>query len=69
MMFIKTISRALIQYQMASYQYVKSHWGDKTILQLSHVHNGISYTGILHFHIESACEYLYKMPWNRHVVS
>ena len=28
-----------------SHQYRKSHCGDKTILRLSHLHNGISYTG------------------------
>ena len=28
-----------------SYQYIKSHCGDKTILRPSHLHNGISYTG------------------------
>ena len=31
--------------KMTSYQYRKSHYGDKTILRLSHLHNGISYTG------------------------
>ena len=31
--------------KMASYQYRKSHCGDKTILRLSYLHNGISYTG------------------------
>ena len=31
--------------KMLSYQYRKSHWGDKTILQPSYLHNGISYTG------------------------
>ena len=31
--------------KMSSYQYRKSHCGDKTILQLSYLHNGISYTG------------------------
>ena len=30
---------------MASYQYRKSHCGDKTILRLSYLYNGISYTG------------------------
>ena len=29
---------------MTSYQYRKSHWGDKTILRPSYLHNGISYT-------------------------
>ena len=38
-------SRALIQYKMSSYQYRKSHCEDKTILGLSNLHNGISYTG------------------------
>ena len=28
-----------------SYQYMKSHCGDKTILRPSYLHNGISYTG------------------------
>ena len=31
--------------KMLSYQYRKSHWGDKTILRPSYLHNGISYTG------------------------
>ena len=31
--------------KMPSYQYRKSHCGDKTILRPSHLHNGISYTG------------------------
>ena len=31
--------------KMLSYQYRKSHCGDKTILRPSHLHNGISYTG------------------------
>ena len=30
---------------MSSYQYRKSHYGDKTILRPSYLHNGISYTG------------------------
>ena len=30
---------------MTSYQYRKSHCGDKTILRPSYLHNGISYTG------------------------
>ena len=30
---------------MSSYQYRKSHCGDKTILRVSYLHNGISYTG------------------------
>ena len=31
--------------KMSSYQYRKSHCGDKTIVRLSYLHNGISYTG------------------------
>ena len=31
--------------KMTSYQYRKSHCGDKTILRPSYFHNGISYTG------------------------
>ena len=31
--------------KMTSYQYRKSHWGEKTILRPSYLHNGISYTG------------------------
>ena len=31
--------------RMSSYQYKKSHCGDKTILRPSYLHNGISYTG------------------------
>ena len=31
--------------KMSSYQYRKSHCGDKTILWPSYLHNGISYTG------------------------
>ena len=31
--------------KMTSYQYSKSHCGDKTILRPSYLNNGISYTG------------------------
>ena len=31
--------------KLTSYQYRKSHFGDKTILRSSYLHNGISYTG------------------------
>ena len=34
-----------INIKMSSYQYRKSHCGDKTILRPSHLHNGIYYTG------------------------
>ena len=39
------ISGDWIIVKMASYQYRKSHCGDKTILRPSYLHNGISYTG------------------------
>ena len=32
-----------------SYQYRKSHYGDKTILRPSYLHNGISYTGKMNY--------------------
>ena len=35
-----------IRRPITSYQYRKSHCGDKTILRASYPHNGISYTGI-----------------------
>ena len=31
--------------EMLSYQYRKSHCGDKTVIRSSYLHNGISYTG------------------------
>ena len=31
--------------KMSSYQYRKSHCGDKMVVRLSYLHNGISYTG------------------------
>ena len=31
--------------KMTSYQYKKSHYGDKTVVRSSYLHNGISYTG------------------------
>ena len=34
-----------INKKMSSYQYRKSHCGDKTILRPSYLHNEISYTG------------------------
>ena len=33
--------------KMSSYQYKKSHYGDKTVVRSSYLHNGISYTGKL----------------------
>ena len=41
----KTWTGPRFNIKMASYQYRKSHCGDKTILRPSYLHNGISYTG------------------------
>ena len=38
-------SGAWINIKLPSYQYRKSHCGEKTILRPSYLHNGISYTG------------------------
>ena len=38
-------ARRWFNIKMSSYQYRKSHCGDKTIFRLSYLHNGISYTG------------------------
>ena len=42
---IKRRPGAWFNRKMSSYQYRKSHCGDKTILRPSYLHNGISYTG------------------------
>ena len=47
--------------KMSSYQYRKSHCGNKTILWPSYPHNGISYTGktfLSHVYIESRPRFL-----------
>ena len=31
--------------KMSSYQYTKSHYGDKTVVRSSYLHNEVSYTG------------------------
>ena len=38
-------SGAWFNINMLSYQYRKSHCGDKTVVRSSYLHNGISYTG------------------------
>ena len=40
-----THSGSWFNIKMSSYQYRKTHCGDKTILRPSYLHNGISYTG------------------------
>ena len=42
-----TLTGGWINIKMSSYQYRKSHCGDKTILLPSYLHNGISYTGTM----------------------
>ena len=51
--------------KMSSYQYRKSHCGDKTILRPSSLHKGISYTG------KTASLYWNQGPGplNRHIIS
>ena len=34
-----------VNIKMSSYQYGKSHCGDKTVIRSSYLHHGISYTG------------------------
>ena len=50
--------------KVSSYQYRKSHCGDKTILWPSYLHNGISYTGkmtsLYWIRAQSAC---WLQPW------
>ena len=52
--------------KIPSYQYRKSHCGEKTILRPSYLHNGISYTGKItlrwHLYIESGPRYL-EISW------
>ena len=40
-----TESRPWFNIKMSSYQYRKSHCGDKTVVRSSYLHNGIPYTG------------------------
>ena len=39
--------------KMSSYQYMKFHCGDETVVGSSHIHNGISYTARWYFNFES----------------
>ena len=49
--------------KMISYQYRKSHCGDKTVVRSSYLHNGISYTGKRHVIIESGPSILNTYHW------
>ena len=42
---IISLSGPWFNIKMLSYQYRKSHCGDKTVVRSSYLHNGISYTG------------------------
>ena len=65
-----------INTKMPSYQYRKSHCGDKTILWPSYLHNGISYTGkmtslywirvlvLLRYSIHSTRSHFISMLWH-----
>ena len=55
MTFWSMSPRGRFNIKMSSYQYRKSHCGDKMILWSSYLHSGISYTGkMASFYIESA---------------
>ena len=43
--YLLTISGTRFNIKMPSYQYRKYHYGDKTVVRLSDLHNGISFTG------------------------
>ena len=43
-LYIESGHRALIQYKGVILLYRKSHYGDKMVVRLSYLHNGISYT-------------------------
>ena len=50
--------------KMSSYQYRKSHCGDKTVVRLSYLHNGISYTGkMTSLYWFSPLEVFLKVTW------
>ena len=51
--------------KMLSYQYRKSHCGDKTVVRSSYLHNGISYTGrmsSLYWIRAQMCSFFYSWP-------
>ena len=43
------VPEARFNIKMLSYQYRKSHCGDKTVVRSSYLHNGIFYTGKITF--------------------
>ena len=56
--------------KMSSYQYRKSHCGDKTVVRSSYLHNGISYTGKMSslYWIRALCLFLFSSLCSRHSV-
>ena len=60
-------SRPRFNIKMSSYQYRKSHCGDKTVVRSSYLHNGISYTGkmtsLYWFSPRVACLSLFHCSW------
>ena len=46
-LFCWLVSGPWFNIKMPSYQYRKSHCGDKTVVRSSYLHNGISYTGMM----------------------
>ena len=63
----KTESGPWFNIKMPSYQYRKSHCGDKTVVRSSYLHNGISYTGkMASFYWispQGKCIYFKRTPW------
>ena len=55
---------------MSSYQYKKSHSGDKTILRPSYLHNGISYTGKMTslYWFSPQVTFIYNTHHSRHAI-
>ena len=54
--------------KMSSYQYRKSHCGDKTILRPSYIHNGISYAGkMTSLYWIMALGYIRYGPYGAHI--
>ena len=60
------VAGAWFNIKMSSCQYRKSRCGDETIVRLSHLHNGISYTGKIAslYWISPLCQYLYFLLYH-----
>ena len=55
---------------MSSYQYRKSHCGDKTVVRSSYFHHGISYTGKMSslYWIRALVFNCFQSYWNRYLI-